>query len=586
VLSAALASGASPSATPAEPGRQIRDSMLNAFRKGGVIQVVMGGVILLIILAFALEVRGPKKLGAFDTECAVQVDDSCVAPRDFMAAFQLSVRPDLTAKELKRLGVRKMILDGLVERELLTQEADRLGISISDEKVDEELALGRFHFSLPAERDGQLPMMTYVPVRHPDTNEFSYEIYQRMVKNYARMSTKDFKVYQTEELVAARMRDLSKLAARVSEAEVYAQFENENAKATVRVAQLDDDWFARFVTEIDDDAVRAYVTAHMVDVDTAFAALESTYVENCPVVSEILFAYPPAADEKDEQETRARAERAAAEAAKSPDSFEVLARIHSGAPSAAYGGKRGCLLASESEETGELYKAVEALAPGAMSPLLTTSRGLYLLRLDQRLPKEETANVGKLAVARPLAVLEAAKAKTRAFADGLKARIAAGAGMQDAVNELTKEALKTSPAVLHAGAKATAVAEAALESRERPQVDVSPSFSRGGVTSPLPNAVASGAAKQLAFTLEKPGDVYPDPIETHDGLAVLQLKDKEPAKREDFEKKKAEYVSEFKARAESEALTAFVGRLRKEHESKIRLNERFLEAVNASQDDS
>jgi hypothetical protein len=516
----------------------------------------------------------------------VQVGKSCVAPRDFMAAFQLSVRPDLTAKELKRLGVRQMILDGLVERELLIQEADRLGISISDEKVDEELSLGRFHFSLPAERDGQLPMLTYVPVRHPETNEFNYEIYQRMVKNYARMSTKDFKAYQTEELVAARMRDLSKLAARVSEAEVFAQFESESAKATVRVAQLDNDWFARFATTISDDGARAYITAHMVDIDTAFAAEESTYVENCPLVSEILFANPPAADEADEKETRARAERVAAEAATSPGAFETLARIHSGAPSAASGGQRGCLLASASEEVGQLYKATESLAPGALSELVPTSRGIYLLRLEQRVPQAEVANMGKLAIARPLLAAEAAKARAREFADALKARIAAGTSMQDAVNELTKALLKSSPQVLQAGPRATEVARAALESRERPQVDVSPSFSRGGVTSPLSNAVAGAGAKQLAFTLEKVGDVYPDPIETYDGLAVLQLKDKEPAKREDFEKNKAEYVSEFKARAESEALTAFVARLRKEHEGDIRMNERFLDAKATARDDS
>ena len=212
--------------------------MLTTFRKGGVIQFVMGGVILLIIAAFALEVRGPKT-GSFDTECAVQVGKRCVAPRDFTAAFQLSVRPDLTPKELRRLGVRKMILDGLVERELLLEEAKRLGISISDEQVDAELALGRFHFSLPAERDGQLPMMTYVNVRHPETEAFNYEIYTRVVRNYARMSTKDFKAYQNDELVASRMRDLSKLGARISDAEAFAEFESESAKATVRVAQLD-----------------------------------------------------------------------------------------------------------------------------------------------------------------------------------------------------------------------------------------------------------------------------------------------------------------------------------------------------------
>jgi len=538
--------------------------MLNTFRQGGVIQMVMGGVILLIIAAFALEVRGPKKIANFDKECAARVGGRCVAPRDFTATFQLSVRPDLTPKELKRLGIRKMILDGLVERELLIQEAERLRISISDEQVDAELSLGRFHFSLPAERDGQLPMATYVNVRHPETEAFNYEIYQRTVRNYARMSTKDFKNFQTDELIAARMRDLSKLSARVSEAEAFAEYESENAKATVRVAQLDRDWFARFGVSLSDDDVRAYITAHMAEIDAAYAGKEAGFVENCPLVSEIFFAFPPAADEADEKETRERAERVLGEVGKTPDNFDLLARIHSGAPSASYGGKRGCLIAVEGdEESAELAKAVDGLAPGALSPLVATSRGLYLLRLEQRVSKDAAGDVGRFFVALPTAVVERSNALTRQFADGLKERMAGGAAMQDALEMLTREALKSSPVLARAGGKLGDLQAAAVESRERPQVDVSPSFARGGVTSPVPNAVAGAAAKQLAFGLKAVGDVYPEPIDTYDGLAVLQLKDKEPAKREDFEKNKAEIMNEFKSRAESDALTSFVARLKK-----------------------
>lgn len=560
--------------------------MLNTFRKGGVVQFFMGGVILLIIAAFALEVRAPKP-GSFDTECAARVGDRCVAPRDFTAAFQLSVRPDLTPKELRRLGIRKMILDGLVERELLLDEAERLGISISDEEVDAELAVGRFHFSLPAERDGQLPMMTYVNVRHPQTEAFNYEIYQRTVRNYARMSTKDFKAYQTNELIASRMRDLSKLSARVSEAEAYAAFENESAKATVRVAQLDRNWFARFATVLSDDAVRAYITANTAEIDAAFVGKESAVVENCPLVSEIFFAYPPAADEADEKATQARAQRVAAEAARAPKSFDALARVHSGAPSASYGGRRGCLIAAEGdEEAAELAKAVEGLAPGGLAPLVTTGRGLYLLRVERRVSKEDAADVGRFFLALPMSVRDAAVAQTRQFADGLKARIASGASMQDAVDQLTREALKASPLLAQVGAKAAELEAAALEARDRPQVDVSPSFSRSGVTNPVANAVSGAAVKQLAFSLKAVGDVYPEPIETYDGLALLQLKDSEPAQREDFEKSKAEYLSVLEARAESDALTAFVARLRKAREGEIQINERFANPKVDERDDS
>src|SRR5688572_16636441 len=101
--------------------------MLNSFRRGGIVQFLMGVVVVMIIAAFALDVQGPS--GTFQNECVVEVKGSCVAPRDFTAAFQLAVRPDLTAKEIKQLQIRKMLLDGLVERELLVEEARRLGIS-------------------------------------------------------------------------------------------------------------------------------------------------------------------------------------------------------------------------------------------------------------------------------------------------------------------------------------------------------------------------------------------------------------------------------------------------------------------------
>ena len=54
----------------------------------------------------------------------------------------------------------------------------------------------------------------------------------------------------------------------------------------------------------------------------------------------------------------------------------------------------------------------------------------------------------------------------------------------------------------------------------------------------------------------------------------------------EFEKNKAEYVAEFKARAQAEALTTFVTRLRQTRATEIQVNERFLEARTETADDS
>lgn len=566
--------------------------MLSSFRKGGLIQFMMGGVIVAIIVAFMLDYRRTGMKKSLHTECAVQVGRSCVAPRDFTTAFSLAVRPDLTPKEIRRLGVRQMLLDGLVERQLLLDEARRLGISISEEKVDAELALGRFHFSMPAARDGQLPMLNYMNVRHPETDAFSYEIYQRVVKNRARMSTKDFKVNQTEELIASRMRDLIKVGVRVSEAEAFSQFEDSRTRATVRVGQLHSSWFARFSSDLSDEMVRNYSQNQAAAVDAALAAQPNVVTESCPLVSEILFAFPPAADEKDEAETRARAERVAAQAAKaSSEDFAILARIHSGAPTADYGGKRGCLNEADGEEVAQLIKAVEGLPPGATSKLVQQARGYYLLRLEDRPAADKVAELARLWTARPLAVRAAADGLTREFAKALISALAPGKSMQETLDALTDNALSISPLVAVAkrsggAARLSELLAAAHESRHRPQVDVSPSFSRAGGATPVYNAVESRSVKQIAFALPAVDAVYAEPVVTRDGLAVMQLKDREPAKREDFDKEKSEFIRELKERAQVEALTAYVARLRQAHDSEITINPRFLEDKALDADDS
>ncbi len=50
-------------------------------------------------------------------------------------------------------------------------------------------------------------MVTYIPVKNAEQN-FDFKVYKRSVQNFARMSTKDFKDRQQDELVAARMRSL------------------------------------------------------------------------------------------------------------------------------------------------------------------------------------------------------------------------------------------------------------------------------------------------------------------------------------------------------------------------------------------
>jgi peptidyl-prolyl cis-trans isomerase D len=571
--------------------------MLSTLRRGGLVQGLMGGVVLIIIASFAFEFRsGAAK---FDNECAVEVMDRCVPPRDFNTAFRFVVPPNMPPKQIKQVGFRKLVLDGLIERELLRHEAASLGVSISEQEVDDELQHGRFHFSLPAEQAATAPMASYFPVTNPKTEQFDYETYKRTVKTYTRMSGKDFKQYQTDELVAARMRDLVRLPVRVSESEAWAQYEFQKSRAVVRVAQLRWEWFARFVTPVSEDAVTSYVNEHQAELLAATQAKDTTPAptpvapasstdhatpgvapeapgaaapaEGCTVVSEIFLDYPPAADPDDEANVRQQARDLKKQVGQGR-SFDQLARLHSSAPSASHGGLRGCLRASEGEEASSLLQSIAALKTGEVSEPLVLPHGVYLIKVEAQLDATAAKTADQRAQARPLAARALADARVARFATELIAAIKGGQSMADAVTALSAAAL--------AEAKATPeLSTTALDAHDRPRVDISPGFSRVDGVNPIPNLSGSVAAKQLAFTLNAPDELYPEPLATRQGMAVLQLKEKTLASREEFDKDKAEIMSRLRETMQGDALARYVQTLREKAKDAIILNPRFLDSA-------
>ncbi len=81
--------------------------------------------------------------------------------------------------------------------------------------------------------------------------------------------------------------------------------------------------------------------------------------------------------------TQALAQSVLAELKQHPERFEELAREHSACPSAAQGGALGQI--SVGQTTPEFEKALEALAPGAMTEVpMETPYGLHIIRLDDK----------------------------------------------------------------------------------------------------------------------------------------------------------------------------------------------------------
>jgi peptidyl-prolyl cis-trans isomerase D len=570
------------------------------FGNGGFSRALMGVIVVAIIAVFILEFRSAGSLpsGSIRRECAIRIDGQCLTPKDYYAAYGLIVPRQVSQKQVKSLSLRRHVLDGLIERELLVGEAERLGLGVDEEAAKKELRLGRAHASLPAQhalRLGRMldlsdfdeqgvvrDMVRELPILDAKTQEVDDDLYGRVVRATTNRSPKEFLKMQQREVLASRMRDIVRARVRVSEEEAFDAFEREKSNAVVRYVRIDPDWFARWAVEPSDQLSDKYEEEHKAEIDEAWKTASSKWKAECPIVSEIVANVPEDATEAQKTEKQQRIQQAKA-LLDQGKAFSAVARELSEGPAATAGGHLGCLTAEGYGEGGEaLVKAAEGLAPGTNSGLVETKKGYHLLRVESRLAAADVEKVGRRSVARPLAVRSAAAARAKEFGEKLIAAAKGGARLDDTVRALLPSFATAAPAPKKKALGEEPAESEALTDPRAPKAEVSAPFGVDG--DPVPGAYGAELGR-LAFALEKPDDLHPQPITTFGGTVVLQLKEKTVATRDEFKTSKVEVIRRLEIEKRSDALARFVGRLRQSKQAKIEVSDKILEEPKSSNND-
>jgi peptidyl-prolyl cis-trans isomerase D len=556
--------------------------------------VIVGGIAFSIILVFALEFRAGRNgpTASLKKECAVEIKGSCLDPKDYYAAFGLVVPRGVDPKASRQLGLHKKVLDGLVERELLVADAERLGISVGETEVEDELFNGRAHVSLPAadgeklsyqlglcRRSEEHPgcetgadvMVRELHVKRTANEPFDYAVYEREVRILANRGPKEFKEMQQRELVAARMRALIREPVRVSDLEAFAKFEQDRTTAVLRSVVLQRDWFAKYAADLSDPALDKWQTENKAQTDSAWETDKANFSAGCAPAREVLFEVGPGANDEDRAELRKKLESARERISKG-EAFGNVAREVSEGQTAVTGGELGCIGASYGVGNEELAKAASALKAKELSQIIETPRGFHVLQVDPKLDAGTLESFGKRYVARKLYVRFIADEKVKAFGEGLIKRAQAGAKLEDA---LDAELAVTLPAPPKKATNDKATAVPALAANDRPKLEISAPFSISG--NPVPEVTPKEPLAARAFELKNPGDLWPTPIATSDGSLVIQLKEKTPAQRADFDKNKDAIVGPLTAAKADEALTRYVAELRRKLGDKLKVDPRFAE---------
>lgn len=550
---------------------------MRALRQSGLGQIFFGGIVVSIILAFVLQSR-TGGTASIETECAVNVGKRCVDPKEFFAAYGLVSSIGLNEKAVRQLRLQEKVARGLAEREVLLEEAKKLGIGASEEAVDADLVEGRTRVSLPAEGENQLARSLALCVDGPAGCEpstiglralpvkkdgvFDFERYKKLVRVATSRSPNHFKEGQILEHTAERVREAIRSQARISEEEAFLTLARARSEAQIRTVRIEASWFEQHFTSPEATDLEKFAKEHEAELAQATAALKPRWKDGCPVVSEILLT---ARDGETDEALVQRAE--ALKATLSSDAaFERAARRESQAPSRVLGGRVGCLVADEYGTGGpELLAEAEKLEkPGAMSAPVKTLRGATLLRLVAKVTPETAEALVRNFETYRLTSAALASASARAFADALLARARSGESLEAATDAAVAEAVKKSLAENHPAASAD----------DRPKSGVSGSFNRDG--NPLPGVVGNESVAELAFTLEKPDQLAERPLPLEGGgFALVQLKERDLYTREKFEGDKAKVLPQLRAQKAEELLAKYVARLL-EKAGGVTFNPRFV----------
>jgi peptidyl-prolyl cis-trans isomerase D len=609
--------------------------MLSFFRQRGLSNVIYGAVIVATIFAFVVTFRpnATQKTGALSESCVGRVRGRCIGPKDFQAAYRV-IMPSRSQALSRKLNLKKVAIDGLVERELLVDEAKRLGIGVTEGEVTDELYAGFVRVSVPAAdpetsrtilremfssygRSGLIPQDvaqahlgdgdTAIPVdfRDPKTHLFDMKVYERVVRNLSNRSTAEFREEQARELLAAKMRDIVRDPIRVSESEAWQAYEHQYSTAIVSWIPVKESWAARWAVDTKPAAVEAWAKDHQAEIDKVIEERLKDAEPKAGHIRHILVKLPYGASDEEKAVAVSKLSWAVARI-KAGEPFAEVARDTSDDPGSAM--KGGDVGDKTDGFVAPFKTAADALKPGETTAgAVETQFGYHFIMKDDPAKAGDIAAQVKRSVAQRMFAKDRATQEAQVVAKHIGDAMHAGAGAEDAIREVIQPYVRAKGVVgsvdmlkvisaapsgadagagahdagLHAkGAPAAALPAKSFDAStdgDRPQVQTSSAFNRGG--DPFPGLSPDGTASVVAFAFgdHKEGEVMAAPVRLVEAFGVVALKQHKVATRDEFAKDREALEEDLVRVKRDEALSVYVKRLRDQAKDDVKIDESYIQ---------
>jgi len=520
--------------------------MLEQMRKSSqslLIYIVFGIIIAVFIISFGPQSRGGGGCeGAMGgDESAAHVGGETVSTQAYTYAFRLMGGGNQPAQFLKLRRFKEAVMDRLIERELLANEAERLGFDVGEEDVNKMLVDAKI-VGLGIQRS--------VPRIQKD-GVFNYDQFKNFALYDLGLSPERFVQQQRRELLAAAVRDFMRASVRVSPEEIKTAFEAKNRQVNLEYVRFPS---RKYEGEAEPTAeeLAAYIKANEAKLKDTFEQRKAIYADvpqEARLRELVLHPTTPA----DEANTRKRAEIIVGRVNKG-ESFGKLAReLSEDEEGRSKGGdlgwkRKGTLGLSDADEAAVMsakpgvvvgpYKKGDNLALYLLSGTRKGTLGFDAVKSDlaeERLRQDKAVAIAKQRAEQALALAKASPDKT----------------LKQLFPGPATESTDSKPADGKPAAKPAKPAPSAIDAR----AEETGLFSRRG--SIVEQIGDSPALAKAAFDL-KPEAPLAGPVEVAGSFVVVRLKERKDPDAKELEAKKADLQRDAELVKWNEVMTNWV----------------------------
>jgi len=473
------------------------------------IYLLFGIIILVFIISF-----GPQSVGGFSApgsvlDFAVKVGKREVTAQEYRTAFLLAGGDRFEGEQAKQARVREIVLDRLIDRELLAQQANELGLTVSREEAEDFVLGGKFLLFGGAKG-------------FSNEATFSYDDFTRFVRFYG-FTPATFLEMQQRELQAERVRNFLKRGLTVSSAEVKSEWEHRNTQVNLEYVRFASGKFESTLV-VTPEAVAAYAVANETalkatfEKDKAFRFTKLPKEKKLEIVKLALSAEATDAEKQAAPKTLdSVAAGAKAGQALTASAKKLTADAKSGVTYQAASWKR-----EGSEGLGTpLWTEVMAAADNAVIGPKTAEGAVYVVKVLATREGDQTYEQVKL---------ELADEALRKSMSGVKAKSAAEAALATAKQAFEKDATKTLKDVF------PSPAEGSTLTADEPRAEETGSFMREGIN--IDGIGRSADLAKAAWSLTKENPFF-GPVEVASSYVFVRLKERKDPDAAEFEKSKA-----------------------------------------------